>query len=80
MASTILSKMKNKNNPSTITGPNNNGDMLSQFSAFKKQIESSGQNPQALLNQMLASGNVSPQMLNKAKTLAMVFANKFKMG
>ena len=53
---------------------------MSQFMSFKKQIEASGKDPQALLNEMLASGKVSPTMLNKAKTLATVFANKFKSG
>ena len=79
MASTILSKMHNKGaaGPSGAAG---NGDMLSQFMSFKKQIESSGKDPQALLNEMIASGKVPPAMLNKAKTLAMVFANKIKSG
>ena len=79
MASTILSKMHNKTDG---TGPalNGGGDMLSQFQQFKKQIEASGKDPQAILNELLASGKVPPAMLNKAKTLAAVFANKFKSG
>ena len=79
MASTILSKMHNKGASAPASG-GNNGDMLSQFQQFKKQIEASGKDPQALLNELLASGKVPPAMLNKAKTLAMVFANKFKSG
>lgn len=79
MASSILSKMHNK--PNGGAGPvNNGGDMLSQFQQFKKQIEASGKDPQAMLNELLASGKVPPAMLNKAKTLAAVFANKFKSG
>ena len=78
MASTILSKMHNKTGG---RGPaSNGGDMLSQFQQFKKQIEASGKDPQAILNELLASGKVPPAMLNKAKTLAAVFANKFKSG
>ena len=79
MASTVLSKMKNKGaaGPSGAAG---SGDMLSQFMQFKKQIEATGKDPQAMLNELLASGKVPPAMLNKAKTLATVFANKIKSG
>ena len=80
MASTALRNMKNK--PGTNYAGRNtaNGDMVSQFMQFKKQIEASGKDPQTMLNELLASGKVSPTMLNKAKTLATVFANKFKSG
>ena len=76
MASTILSKLKNHN----VSGQNGSNDMVSQFLSFKKQIESSGKNPQDILNEMLASGKVPPAMYNKARTLATVFANKIKLG
>lgn len=79
MASTILKTMRNKGAAGPASG-GNSGDMMSQFMQFKKQIEASGKDPQALLNEMLASGKISPTMLNKAKTLAAVFANKFKSG
>lgn len=79
MASTILNKLKNK--AAGFAGQNTgNGDIMSQFMNFKKQIESSGKDPQTILNELLASGKVPPAMLNKAKTLATVFANKFKSG
>lgn len=79
MASTILSRLKNK--AGGFTGQNTgNGDIMSQFMNFKKQIESSGKDPQTILNELLASGKVPPGMYNKAKTLATVFANKFKSG
>lgn len=80
MASTILSKMHNKSASGFNGGNAGGGDMMSQFMQFKKQIEASGKDPQAMLNEMLASGKVSPAVLNKAKTLAAVFANKFKSG
>lgn len=80
MASTILKNLHNKPAGGIRSNVNNNGDMLSQFQQFKKQIEASGKDPQAILNEMLASGKVPPAMLNKAKTLATVFANKFKSG
>ncbi len=79
MASTILRTMRNKGAAGPASG-GNNGDIVSQFMSFKKQIEASGKDPQALLNELLASGKVSPTMLNKAKTLATVFANKIKSG
>ena len=78
MASTVLSKMHNKG--AQFTGPASGGDLMSQFLQFKKQIDNSGRDPQTILNEMLASGKVPPAMLNKAKTLAAVFANKFKSG
>lgn len=79
MASTILRTMRNKGAAGPASG-GNNGDIMSQFMQFKKQIEASGKDPQAMLNELLASGKVSPTMLNKAKTLATVFANKIKSG
>ena len=79
MASTILKNLHNKSNVSKGDS-NGSGDMMSQFMSFKKQIESSGRDPQSILNELLASGKVPPAMLNKAKTLATVFANKFKSG
>ena len=84
MASTILSRMRNSDAVKSASSGGNsagqNGDILSQFLDFKRQIEASGKDPQAMLNEMLASGKVPPAMLNKAKTLASVFANKFKSG
>lgn len=79
MASTILKNLHNKAS-NNANGGNGSGDMMSQFMSFKKQIESSGRDPNAILNELLASGKVPPAMLNKAKTLATVFANKFKLG
>lgn len=75
MASTILKNLQNKGNPES-----SKNDIMSQFMSFKKQIETSGRDPQAILNEMLASGKIPPAMLNKAKTLAQVFINKFKSG
>ena len=80
MASTILKTLRNKGAAGPSGSAGNNGDIMSQFMQFKKQIEASGKDPQAMLNEMLASGKVSPTMLNKAKTLATVFANKIKSG
>ena len=80
MASTVLKGMRNKGAAGPAVGSNGSGDIMSQFMSFKKQIEASGKDPQAMLNEMLASGKVSPTMLNKAKTLATVFANKIKSG
>ena len=79
MASTIMKSLHNKTN---VAGPanNGNGDLLSQFLSFKKDIENSGRDPKTMLNELLASGRISPQQLNKAKTLATVLANKFKSG
>lgn len=80
MASTILSKMKNSTSVNNAGRNTGNGDMVSRFLQFKKEFEASGKDPQTALNELLASGKVPPAMLNKAKTLAAVFANKFKSG
>ena len=80
MASTIVKNLHNKNTGNYATGNTGSGDLMSQFMQFKKQVEASGKDPQAMLNEMLASGKVSPAVLNKAKTLAAVFANKLKSG
>lgn len=78
MASTIVSQLRNK--AGNIAGHQAGGDLMSQFMQFKKEIDNSGRDPQTMLNELLASGKVPPAMLNKAKTLAAVFANKFKSG
>lgn len=78
MASTIVSQLRNK--AGNIAGPQAGSDLMSQFLQFKKEIDNSGRDPQTMLNELLASGKVPPAMLNKAKTLAAVFANKFKSG
>jgi len=78
MASTIVSQLRNK--AGNIAGPASGGDLMSQFMQFKKEIDNSGRDPQTILNELLASGKVPPAMLNKAKTLAAVFANKIKSG
>ena len=78
MASTIVSQLRNK--AGSIAGPASGGDLMSQFMQFKKEIDNSGRDPQTMLNELLASGKVPPAMLNKAKTLAAVFANKIKSG
>ena len=80
MASTALKNMKNRTGGNYAGRNTGNGDMLSQFLNFKKEIEASGKDPQTMLNELVASGKVPPAMLNKAKTLAAVFANKFKSG
>lgn len=80
MASSVLSKMRNKGAAGPQAGGNGSGDIMSQFLKFKSDVEASGKDPQAMLNELLASGKVPPAMLNKAKTLATVFANKFKSG
>lgn len=76
MASTILKNLHNKPG----TGGGSNGDVFSQFMKFKKEFESSGKDPQAVLNELLSSGKVNQAMYNRAKSLASVFVNKFRSG
>ena len=76
MASTIMKNLHNK----AGSGAGNNGDLMSQFLKFRKEVEASGKDPQALLNELLSSGKVNQAMYNRAKTLASVFLNKFRSG
>jgi ankyrin repeat protein len=80
MASTALKGMRNKGAAGLQACGNGSGDIMSQFLKFKSDVEASGENPQTILNKLLANGKVTPAMLNKAKTLAAVFVNKFKSG
>ena len=50
--------------------------MISQFPQFMQQMR--GQNPQQLLNQMLQSGRVSQQQLNKAQQMANQMQGQFE--
>lgn len=50
--------------------------MISQFPQFMQQMR--GQNPQKLLNQMLQSGRVSQQQLNKAQQMANQMQGQFE--
>lgn len=77
MASSIL---KNLKQPTTTPAAQNNGNLLQQFLKFKGEIEASGKNPQDILNTLISSGKVNQQQLNQAKTLAGLFANKYKKG
>ena len=76
MASTVLKNLHNKPG----TGSGGSGDVFSQFAKFKKEFEATGKDPQAVLNELLASGKVNQAMYNRAKSLASVFVNKFRSG
>lgn len=54
--------------------PNNN--MVQQFAEFKKQME--GKDPQAILNDLLSSGKMSPQQFEQLKQQAMTLQNILK--
>lgn len=48
--------------------PNNPNNLMMQFNQFMQQMR--GQNPNAILNQLLQSGRVSQQQLNEAHKIA----------
>lgn len=54
------------------------GDMASQFKKFKQEILSSGKNPNEMLNELVSSGKVSKQQLEKAKQLANLYSYLIK--
>lgn len=55
---------------------NNQRNMLQQFMDFKRSMQ--GQNPQAVLNQLMNSGNYTQQDLERAKAMAEQFKNLLK--
>lgn len=55
---------------------NNQRNMLQQFMDFKRSMQ--GQNPQAVLNQLMSSGRYTPQDLERAKAMAEQFKNLLK--
>ena len=55
-----------------------NGNIINQFYDFKKQIERSGQNPQAILNELIKNGKVKKSDLDRVKNIAQTFSYLIK--
>jgi hypothetical protein len=55
-----------------------NGGLIGQIRQFVSNLQRSGQDPEALLNEMVNSGKVSQQQLENAKNLANLFINGLK--
>ncbi len=60
-----------KNNP-------NSTSLISQFNKFVSDFKKSGQNPEVVLNQLISSGKVSQEQLDRAKMLASLFSGQLK--
>lgn len=56
----------------------NSTSLLSQFNKFVSDFKKSGQNPEVVLNQLISSGKVSQEQLDRAKMLAGLFSGQFK--
>lgn len=56
---------------------NNIFDVLSKLQAFKAQLN--GQNPQALLDQLLSSGKVTQEQIDEAKKKAEAIISAFNI-
>lgn len=54
----------------------NGMNLINQIQRFAQNIKTSGQNPEAILNQLIQSGKVNQQQLNQARALAEMFAKK----
>lgn len=52
------------------------GQMLQNFQKFREQMQ--GQDPNALINQMLASGRINQQQLAQAQEIARQMQGLFK--
>ena len=61
-------QLLNRNTQPT-TQPNNATQMMQQFAQFKNMMR--GKNPEAIVNQLLAEGKMSPQQLEQLKQQAM---------
>lgn len=51
-----------------------NGDIQTSFQSFRNQILNSGRNPQDVLNEMVSSGKVNKQQLDRATKLARMYS------
>lgn len=60
-----------KNNP-------NSTSLLSQFNKFVSDFKKSGQNPEVVLNQLISSGKVTQEQVDRAKMLASLFSGQLK--
>lgn len=56
-------------NAQPTTQPNNATQMMQLFAQFKNMMR--GKNPEAIVNQLLAEGKMSPQQLEQLKQQAM---------
>lgn len=56
----------------------NSISLLSQFNKFVSDFKKSGQNPEVVLNQLISSGKVSQEQLDRAKMLASLFSGQLK--
>lgn len=56
----------------------NSISLLSQFNKFVSDFKKSGQNPEVVLNQLVSSGKVSQEQLDRAKMLASLFSGQLK--
>lgn len=56
----------------------NSDSLLSQFNKFCDEFKRSGQDPNVVLNQLLSSGRVTKEQLERAKMLAKLFGGQFK--
>lgn len=60
----------------TMFQNNQNSNLLQQISNFADNLKKSGQNPQVLLDQLVKSGKVSQEQLNRATMMAKMFQGK----
>lgn len=63
-------------NPLLQNKPRGNGNMLQQFQQFKKMLGT--QDPQQLLNELMASGKFTQAQLDQAKQMAEQFKGFLK--
>lgn len=54
------------------------GNLMSQVKQFADNLRRSGTDPEQMLNEMVSSGKVSKEQLERAKNLASLFMNGLK--
>lgn len=73
MANTMLSRPSK-----SASSPAPSANMQAQFRQFSENIRKSGKNPKDILNELVSSGKVSREQLEKATAMARMFAGKLK--
>lgn len=73
MPNPILQALQSKASPSQ---QNNPMEMLKQFGQFKRDMQ--GKDPQAMVDQLLKSGKMSPQQFDQLKQQAAQLQNLLK--
>lgn len=57
-----------------IRNQKTSSNILQQFNQFKSQLESTGKSPEVILNDLINSGKITKEQLDKATSLAKMYS------